>query len=85
MRSILPSYLGLPAVALALLSTGCAISDLKNTNRRLKEANDRLVSENNRLEQELAASEKEVAEKTKLLDQIQIDPSRSPAAPTAEP
>jgi chemotaxis protein MotB len=66
-----------------LAGPGCAISDLKNTNRRLKEANDRLVSENNRLEQELAASEKDAAEKAKKLDATQSELDDSKKAPVA--
>ncbi len=52
--------LGLAIVVSQL--TGCALSDLKNTNRRLKEANDRLVVDNNRLEQELALRERRPAD-----------------------
>ncbi len=69
---------------LVLAGPGCAISDLKNTNRRLKEANDRLVSENNRLEQELAAAEKDVAEKAKKIDSLQGELEGSKSAPAAE-
>jgi len=78
MRKFLPAYVVLGLVA--LVGSGCAISDLKNTNRRLKEANDRLVAENNRLEQELAASEKEAAEKSKLLADTQSEKEKAPAA-----
>src|SRR2546422_1637539 len=78
MRRSFPTFIVLCVAFLGLLP-GCAISDLKNTNRRLKEANDRLVSENNRLEQELAASEKEVAEKTRLIDVFQGEKEKTPA------
>ncbi len=68
---------------LTLLGSGCAISELKSTNRRLKEANDRLVAENNRLEQELAASEKEVAEKAKQIDSLRKERGSMKASPVA--
>ena len=41
-----------------LLGSGCSVSALKESNRRLKESNDRLISENNRLEEELASFQK---------------------------
>jgi flagellar motor protein MotB len=44
---------------ISLASSGCALTNLKETNRRLKESNDRLISENNRLEQELAQLQRE--------------------------
>jgi len=50
------------AVALWTLGgSGCAVEELKESNRRLKESNDRLLSENNRLEEELAALQVETA------------------------
>jgi len=70
MSKALPALFLCSVLSLVLGSSGCAINDLKNTNRRLKEANDRLVAENNRLEQELAATEKELSEKTRLLDDL---------------
>lgn len=60
MRGRLIRGVGLAIVISQL--TGCALSDLKNTNRRLKEANDRLVVDNNRLEQELALRERRRAD-----------------------
>ncbi len=76
-----PAACVLSLAILALLAPGCAMSELKNTNRRLKEANDRLVAENNRLEQELAASEKDVAEKAKKIDGLQSDLEKSKVTP----
>jgi chemotaxis protein MotB len=73
MKKYLPSVAVVSLAVLVLFAPGCAMSDLKNTNRRLKEANDRLVSENNRLEQELAAAEKDVTEKAKRLDALQAE------------
>jgi len=61
----------LSAGLLVLAGPGCAMNDLKNTNRRLKEANDHLVAENNRLEQELAASEKDLTDKNKQIGDLQ--------------
>ena len=56
-------FLLLSAVALWTLGgSGCAVEELKESNRRLKESNDRLLSENNRLEEELAALQKKRAE-----------------------
>lgn len=66
---------------LVILGSGCAMSDLKNTNRRLKEANDRLVSENNRMEQELAAAEKDVSEKAKKIDELQMELEKGKSIP----
>jgi flagellar motor protein MotB len=89
MKSRFPALLAVSLAAIVVAGPGCAISDLKNTNRRLKEANDRLVSENNRLEQELAAAEKEAAEKAKRLDSMQSEMDQAKTAPepveTAKP
>jgi chemotaxis protein MotB len=46
---VLSSFL----VVVGALTSGCAYSSLKESNRRLKEANDHLIAENNRLEREL--------------------------------
>src|SRR5262245_35220820 len=82
------SYLAVLVLSVGLgvlAGPGCAINDLKNTNRRLKEANDHLVAENNRLEQELAASEKDLADKNKTIGDLQAVPAVTKAAPAPEP
>jgi chemotaxis protein MotB len=85
MKRTLPAVIVFSLAAMILAGPGCALSELKNTNRRLKEANDRLVSENNRLEQELAASEKDAAEKAKKLQGMQDELAAAKAAPAPEP
>ncbi len=88
MRKVLPgfSFFVLCVGLLALLgSSGCAVTELKNVNRRLKEANDHLVAENNRLQQELAASEKEAADKTKALESGQDKETPAALADDAPP
>lgn len=72
--SRLAIILGLALVAIQ--ASGCALTELKNTNRRLKEANDRLVSRNNRLEQEviqytqsLDAKDQEIVRLQQLLNE----------------
>lgn len=57
--------------SMGVFSSGCALSELKNTNRRLKEANDDLVSKYNRLEQELAALSRENGDKEKEIARLQ--------------
>jgi chemotaxis protein MotB len=59
-RSVLSrwAWLWLVGVLASVVAPGCALTDLKEANRRLKESNDRLIAENNRLEQELAEAEK---------------------------
>jgi len=85
MKRNLPAVAVVSLAVLVLFAPGCAMSELKNTNRRLKEANDRLVSENNRLEQELAAAEKDVTEKAKRIDSLQSEMELSKnAAPAIE-
>lgn len=73
----------LALIILATQVSGCALTELKNTNRRLKEANDRLVSRNNRLEQEviqytqqLDARDQEIARLQNLLQEARNNTTR---------
>lgn len=73
----------------AVTGSGCSVSSLRETNRRLKESNDRLISENNRLEEELAALQRRPADlpagpapASAVLSQVSLDPG---AAITSAP
>jgi flagellar motor protein MotB len=70
--------------SLVALSSGCALSELKNTNRRLKEANDDLVSKYNRLEQELATLSRDNGDKDKEIARLH-DLLAAGAPPRDEP
>ena len=46
----------------AFSGSGCALQNLKESNRRLRESNDRLIAENNRLEMDVDQMHQEVAQ-----------------------
>ncbi len=68
------------AVAVAYLCSGCAWTNLQETNRRLKDSNDLLIAENNQLAQDLDDARKRLGE----LEAGAL-PAPAPAAPAAPP
>ena len=54
MRSLSSLGLALAIGVFTLVSSGCNLAELRDSNRRLKEANERLIVQKNQLEQELA-------------------------------
>jgi len=81
------SLLGLSVVLGLALSSGCAMKQLQETNRRLKESNDRLVTRYNKLEQDLAAMESELADKNRDAATLRdkLDGKETPAPVSESP
>ena len=79
MRRLLVSAFPLSAL-LAMLGSGCALSDLKEANQRLKESRDRLLAENNRLDSELKLARQEAA---LLQSDLTMPPSTAPRSTDA--
>ena len=65
-------------VVVAVLGSGCALSDLKDANQRLVEARDRLLSENNRLDNELKSARQEIGLLQSELNSVSRVPLSSP-------
>ena len=96
MRSLSSLGLALAIGTFTLVSSGCNLAELRDSNRRLKEANERLIVQKNQLEQELALRQQEFGSSSDELARLrsQLDsalrtpiaaaPERSQPAPAPE-
>ena len=87
MRSLSSLGLALAIGVFTLVSSGCNLAELRDSNRRLKEANERLIVQKNQLEQELALHQQSTGSKDAEIARLrsQLDSVlRTPVATTPE-